>query len=120
MLPEVILKHRSGMSISAVMNISLSGMQAQQTRIAATANNVANAMTPGYDRLETQFSSRDGAGVSAFVTPSGGETFSDGSNVDLASDMLSLVETEIGFKANAAAWETGADIWDVLLSIKRD
>ncbi len=34
------------MSLSAVMGISLSGMQAQQTRATATANNIANAMTP--------------------------------------------------------------------------
>jgi len=107
------------MSISAIMGISLSGMQAQQTRLSATANNVANAMTPTYERLETQFTSRM-PGVSATVSPSGGQTFDDTSTVDLASEMLSLVESEIGFRANAAAWETGADIWDVLLSIKRD
>ncbi|MGC4407054.1 flagellar basal body protein [Allorhizobium sp. NPDC080224] len=108
------------MSISAIMGISLSGMQAQQTRLAATADNVANALTPGYDRLETSFTSRAQGGVSATVAPSGGPALDDMSNVDLASEMLSLVEAEIGFKANAAVWETGADIWDVLLSIKRD
>jgi flagellar basal-body rod protein FlgC len=58
--------------------------------------------------------------VTASVAPSDDTTFNDTSNVDLASEMLSLVEAEIGFKANAAVWETGADIWDVLLSIKRD
>ncbi|ODS55550.1 MAG: flagellar basal body rod protein [Agrobacterium sp. SCN 61-19] len=108
------------MSISAIMGISLSGMQAQQTRLAATANNVANALTPGYSRLETSFTSPAQGGVSATVAPSGGPALDDMSNVDLASEMLSLVEAEIGFKANAAVWETGADIWDVLLSIKRD
>lgn len=108
------------MSISAIMGISLSGMQAQQTRVAATANNVANAMTPAYDRLETDLTSRGQGGVSSTVSRSGGPVLDDTSNVDLASEMLSLVEAEIGFKANAAAWETGADIWDVLLSIRRD
>lgn len=108
------------MSLSAVMGISLSGMQAQQTRATATANNVANAMTPRYDRLETSFSTRDSGGVSASVSPSGTATSDEGSNVDLASEMLSLIETEIGFKANASVWETGADMWDVLMSIKRD
>lgn len=108
------------MSISAITGISLSGMQAQTTRLAATANNVANAMTPAYDRLDTQFASAAGGGVTASVAPSRDGTFDDMSNVDLASEMLSLVESEIGFKANAAAFETGADLWDVLLSIKRD
>ena len=108
------------MSISAVMGIALSGMQAQQTRLSATANNVANALTPTYDRLETQFSSTESGGVSTSVTSSGDQSSADSSNVDLASEMMSLVEAEIGFKANAAAFETGADLWDVLLSIKRD
>lgn len=108
------------MSISAIMGISLSGMQAEKTRLASTANNVANAMTPAYDRLETKFTSSSQGGVTASVAPSGDETFDDMSNVDLASEMLSLVQSEIGFKANASAWQTGADIWDVLMSIKRD
>jgi flagellar basal-body rod protein FlgC len=108
------------MSLSAVMNISLSGMQAQQTRATATANNVANALTPGYDRLDTRFSSEESGGVSASVSPSGADTLPDNSNVDLAQEALSLIESEIGFKANASVWETGADMWDVLMSIKRD
>jgi flagellar hook protein FlgE len=108
------------MSISAAMGISLSGMEAQQTRAAATTNNVANAMTSGYARQDTQFSTTEQGGVSASVTPSGSSPFSETSNVDLASEMLSLIETEIGFKANASLWETGADMWDVLMSIKRD
>lgn len=108
------------MSLSAVMGTSLSGMQAQQTRAAATANNVANALTPRYDRLETRFSSEESGGVRASVTTSGTDTLSDGSNVDLAQEALSLIESEIAFKANASVWETGADMWDVLMSIKRD
>jgi flagellar hook protein FlgE len=108
------------MSLSAVMGISLSGMQAQPTRAAATANNIANAMTPRYDRLETRFSTEGSGGVSATVSPSGDTIAEAGSNVDLAQEALSLIESEIGFKANASVWETGADMWAVLMSIKRD
>lgn len=108
------------MSLSAVMGISLSGMQAQQTRATATANNIANAMTPGYDRLQTRLSTAAGGGVQASVSPSGDATVDDGSNVDLRQEALSLIESEIAFKANASVWETGADMWDVLMSIKRD
>lgn len=39
---------------------------------------------------------------------------------DPALDMLDLVSAEIGFRANAAVFETGADLWDVLATIKRD
>jgi flagellar basal-body rod protein FlgC len=95
-------------------------MQAQQTRAAATANNVANALTPGYDRLKTTFSSEETGGVRASVSPSGAETSAETSNVDLAQEAVSMVESEIAFKANASVWETGADMWDMLMSIKRD
>ncbi|MBW8322229.1 MAG: flagellar basal body protein [Arenimonas sp.] len=108
------------MNLSAVMAISLSGMQAQQTCAAATADNIANAMTPRYDRLDTRFSSEDAGGVRAAVSPSGAATSDEGSNVDLAQEAVSLIKSEIGFKANASVFETGADMWDVLMSIKRD
>jgi flagellar hook protein FlgE len=108
------------MSIAAITGIALSGMQAQQKRVAATANNIANAMTPGYDRKETAFSSAASGGVSATVSPSGDPVPDGGSNVDLASEMLSLIQGEIGFQANAAAFETGADLWDVLKTMVKD
>jgi flagellar basal-body rod protein FlgC len=107
------------MSISAVMGISLSGMRAQQTRLAASADNIANALTPGYDRRETRLTSAAPGGVVASVAESGQSTFDDSSNVDLATEMLSLVQSELDFRANAAVWESGADIWDVINSIKR-
>ncbi|MBW8299388.1 MAG: flagellar basal body protein [Hydrogenophaga sp.] len=108
------------MGISAIMGIAVSGMQAQTTRLSAAANNVANALTPGYDRAVTSFSTRPSGGVSASVSPSGDTTLPDRSNVDLASEMLDAIGAELAFKANASVFETGADMWDVLMSIKRD
>jgi len=108
------------MSLSAIMSISLSGMEAQSTRLSAAANNVANVPTPGYDRGVTKFSSQPSGGVSASVSPSGDPTLPGGSNVDLGSEMLDVIGAELSFKANASVFETGADMWDVLMSIKRD
>lgn len=108
------------MGISAIMGIAVSGMQAQTTRLSAAANNVANALTPGYDRAVTTFSSRALGGVSASVSPSGNPTPPGGSNVDLANELVDAMGAELGFKANASVFETGADLWDVLMSIKRD
>ena len=108
------------MGISAIMGIAVSGMQAQTTRLSAAANNVANALTPGYDRAVATFSSRTLGGVSASVSPSGNPTPPGGSNVDLGSEMLDAIGTELAFKANASVFETGAGLWDVLMSIKRD
>jgi flagellar basal-body rod protein FlgC len=108
------------MSLSAAMNSAVSGMAAQQNRLATTANNVANALTPGYNRLDTRLTTGPAGGVSASVSPSSSPVFGDGSNVDLGEEMLSLTETEIAFKANAAVFETGADLWDVLNTIVKD
>ncbi len=80
------------MSISAIMNIAVSGMQANTRSLSASAQNVASI----------------------------GTSLPGTSDVDLGQEMLDAVEAEIGFKANAAVWETGADLWDVLASIKRD
>lgn len=109
------------MGLSAVMNIAVSGMQAQARRLATAANNIANAGTSGYNRLDTQVSSLpNSGGVTTTVTPSTSVTFPDSSNVDMASEMLDAFTSAQGFAANAAAFETGADMWDVLMSMKRD
>jgi flagellar basal-body rod protein FlgC len=109
------------MGLSAVMNIAVSGMQAQAKRLATAAHNIANAQTPGYNRLDTQVSSLpNSGGVTTTVTPSTSVTFPESSNVDMASEMLDAFTSAQGFAANAAAFETGADMWAVLMSIKRD
>ncbi len=100
------------MSISSVMGTALSGMQAQVTRVGAAASNVANSSTPGYGRLNTGLHST-GSGVAAVVTPTEDE-------VDPATELTDLVGAEQSYKANAAVFEAGADLWDVLMSIKRD
>lgn len=104
------------MSISAITSNALSGMQANATRLSATANNVANIDTPGYRRVETLLSPIATGGVSATVS----QTAEENAGVDPAHEMVDTITSEIGFKANAAAFETGADLWDVLMSIKRD
>ncbi|SIQ77310.1 flagellar basal-body rod protein FlgC [Rhizobium sp. RU35A] len=102
------------MTLSAVSNTALSGMQAQLMRLSATANNVANADTTGYSRLSTQFSTSPTGGVTAQVKPS---DTAQGS--EPLQDMLAQTEASIGFRANAMVFETGADLWQMLSSINR-
>ncbi|PWV99204.1 flagellar basal-body rod protein FlgC [Hoeflea marina] len=101
------------MSLTVAMNTSLSGMQAYGTRAQATANNIANAETPGYRRLETSTAAMPGGGVSARVKEADG-------GVDLGTEILDMRQAEIGFEANAFAYQAGADMWDVLMSLNRD
>ncbi|MBP2487649.1 flagellar basal-body rod protein FlgC [Rhizobium leguminosarum] len=101
------------MSISGITSIALSGMRAQTTRVGAIANNIANSSTPGYARQNTSLTSVVSSGVQALVDP----TASDG---DPATELTDLTEAEQSYKANAVVFETGADMWEMLMSIKRD
>ncbi|MBB3657100.1 flagellar basal-body rod protein FlgC [Rhizobium sp. BK650] len=101
------------MSISAITHTALSGMLAQTSRASAIAKNVANASTPGYGRLNTSFQSVEPSGVQVSVNATD-------QGVDFATELTDLIETEQSYKANASVFETGADLWDVLMSMKRD
>lgn len=109
------------MSISGVTNTALSGLLAQQTRVANIANNVANADTPGYKRLNTNLTSTEPSGVAASTTSADTPTATaDTSNVDPLTEMTGLISSEQAFAANAKVFETGADMWDMLMTIKKD
>ncbi|MCM2292971.1 flagellar basal body protein [Allorhizobium sp. BGMRC 0089] len=109
------------MTISGVMNTSLSGMLAQQKRLSTIANNVANMDTPGYRRQQTDFSATAPSGVSTTTsTPNTPAATPDSSNVDPATEMVDLINTKNSFAANAKAFETGADMWGMLMAIKKD
>lgn len=43
-----------------------------------------------------------------------------GHDSDLAKDMLDVLQAETGFAANASVFETGADMWDMLMTVVRD
>jgi len=108
------------MSISGILNTATSGMLAQQVRVSNVASNIANADTPGYRRLNTDLSA-DGAGVTATTARSTQEPVTpDVSNVDPLQEMTEMIGAHRAFAANAKVFEAGADMWDMLMSIKRD
>lgn len=82
------------MTISSMMSTAMSGMRTEQTRMVTAAGNIANS-GPG--------------------TPTEMDA-----EIDLASEMLDVMSAEAGYKANALVLEAGADLWDVLMTIKRD
>jgi flagellar basal body rod protein FlgC len=92
---------------------ALSGIHAQAARLAAIANNVANAESEEYQPLSTQFQTTD-SGVYAAVSAAAG------ANADLAGEMQALSEAELAYKANAAAFDAGADLWQLLSVVQRD
>jgi flagellar basal-body rod protein FlgC len=78
------------MSLSTVMNTAAQGMDAQASRLSASAAHIARA---GMDAAASN---------------------------DPASDIVDMIESAHTFALNADMFETGADLWQLLSTIKRD
>lgn len=95
--------------ISSVINMAFSGMAAQQARLDAAAQNIANADTPRYVRREVDMVSAPNGGVRAVTREGEG-------GVDLAMEMAGMIDTRMAYEANVSVMETGMDMWDALMS----
>jgi len=124
---------------------SLSGLMAQSKRLAVSADNIANmtsrgfradgpAEQPGaYRPKQTQDVTTAGGGVRAEVrpvTPPSVEVYAPGSpeadaegvaaipNVNLAQELVTQMQAQRAYEANAAAIRTQDEMTDSLLDIK--
>lgn len=88
--------------MSSISATALSGVQAAQTRLNASANNVANAQTEGYRRERVDQTPQDAGGVQASVSkaPEPG--------VDLAAELVEQKMAVYAFKANLQVIQTDA------------
>ena len=43
----------------------------------------------------------------------------EASNVDLANELTAMIESQRGYTANSKVFQTGADLLDVLVNLKR-
>lgn len=98
--------------ISSIIHTAFSGMAAQQTRLDAVAQNIANVDTPGYVRKTVDMVSGPGGGVQAVTREGEG-------GVDLAMEMAEMIDTRMAYEANVSVMETGMDMWDALMSALR-
>lgn len=98
----------------SAMNIALSGMLAETTRLSATASNVANAHTPDYQPLRVEQQATEGGGTVATVRPL------VVTGVDMAEQMTDLVQATHGFAANMAVFETASDMMRTLYDLGED
>lgn len=107
------------MTIGAVATTALSSMQAQNTRLSATASNIANADTIGYSHLSAQFSTASTGGVQTQIVK-GGSVLSHQASSDLSAEMTDMIGASLSMKANAVVFETGADLWEMLATRRTD
>ncbi|HVQ71994.1 MAG TPA: flagellar hook protein FlgE [Bradyrhizobium sp.] len=75
---------------------------------------VGNVYSVSLDSGNLQIGS---AGVGGFGTIASGAL--ENSNVDLADELTSMIESQRGFTANSKSFQTGADLLDVVVNLKR-
>ena len=117
----------------------IESVQAISVSQQVSANNVANMNTNGFHSSRVEFETGpDGQGVQAqgsyentsagplvpggeYVQCSGGqrseELLVEGSNTDLATEMVQMIENEHAFAANAAALHTHLDMTGVIINM---
>lgn len=120
------------------MNISLTGMMAAQTRLAASASNVANANSTStirdgketdeaYQAVRVEQTSQAEGGTKAAVKPANPATYPafdstqnaviDFPNVDLATETVNQIQAVNAYKASAQAFEIQKEAEDSFLNI---
>ena len=95
--------------MSSISSIALSGMNAAQTALEASAGNVANANTPGYKRREVVNTAQADGGVTATVR------ISDQEGSSLEADAVSQLQAKNAFLANLAVFKTGSRLAGAIL-----
>lgn len=97
----------------------ISGLRATQTQLDVTSNNIANAMTPGFQQKTANLQDIASGGVKvASITPSVPNSVEGlENNVDLATQMVNLKQEEIMYSFNAKTIKTQSDTLGKLLDI---
>ncbi len=98
--------------MSSIASIALSGMNAAQTQLNASANNVANTQTEGYKRQAVVQSPQADGGVSTSVVAAAH------TGPALETDLVNQLQAKNAFLANLAVFKTGNAIAGALLDTK--
>jgi len=106
-----------------ILGIAASGLQAAQYDLGVSANNIANAVTPGYKSQRPDLVDLSDGGVAVAGTstdPTPGPILPDGSqgsNVDLASEVVNTIQARNLYTANAVVFRTADQMYGTLLNI---
>jgi flagellar basal-body rod protein FlgC len=109
--------------MSDILGIASSGLLAAQYELAVSANNIANADTPGYKAQRADLVDISGGGVAVAGTtadPAPGPILPDGSqgsNVDLASEVVNTIQASTLYTANAVVFRTADQMYGTLLNM---
>lgn len=98
--------------MTSLSNIALSGMQAAQIQLEASAHNVANLGTPAFRREQVVQTERAGGGVEASVVRA------DAPGSSLQEDVVAQLQAKSAFLANLAVFKAGRAMTGALLDEK--
>ena len=98
--------------MNAISSIASSGMQAAQTVMRTSANNVANANTVGFQRQEVRQTAQPQGGVQATVKAA------DEKKASLEADVVSQLQAKNAFLANLKVFKTQGALAGALLDRK--
>jgi flagellar basal body rod protein FlgG len=100
-----------GSAMTSILSTSLSGINAAQLSMSASATNIANLGVDGFRREQVQLSAAAPAGVTATL----GQAASPGE--DLAADVVGLLEGKNAMLANLAVFKSAARTTGSLLDV---
>jgi flagellar hook protein FlgE len=101
------------------MSVSLAGMNAATLGVAVVANNIANANSKDYKAKRVDFEEVREGGVSASGLRESGEMMAPGgSNVDVSTELTSLLAFTDTYKINAKVLEVQKEILGTLMDLK--
>ena len=95
--------------MKSTASIALSGMQAAQTQLRASAHNVANLATDEFRRQEVRQTPQSGGGVSTAIRRA------DTAGADLNRDLVTQLAAKNAFLANLAVFKASDKMAGVLL-----
>lgn len=95
-----------------ISSIALSGMNAAQTQLQASVNNVANLSAPGYRRQEVVQTPQTGGGVQVQAV----RTAEVGTSLE--ADVVAQLQAKNSFLANLAVFKTSNQLAGALLDQK--
>jgi flagellar hook-associated protein FlgK len=98
--------------MASISSIALSGMNAAQTHLNASAHNVANLATEGFHRHEVEQSEQAGGGVTTQTVRSATEGSA------LEADVVTQLQAKNSFLANLAVFKTSNAMTGALLDDK--
>ena len=116
------------MALSGILATTVSGLANASSRVAVAADNIVNVNTPGYQAKEVRSSTivtRQNAGtgyasggVSGVIRTNPSPAIDNGSNVDLATELVNLITATVAYKAGLTVIATGEELARELVDIK--